>query len=233
MQRRFTHAMVISPTSQLGKRTQFDFIPKRFHRTPDQLEDTIEELIDVQTKVRQTTPDAEVLLICDDVFTSTSSSGQRSSILNDFVSVRRHYGVAMILISQYLKNLSPNIRNQCSMFVTFVPRTMDDRQTIVNNFLTRELINHSRKETYRYGEGIMDACFAASPYAALMVDCVSLSNRMLDNCYCCVAPKKLKKFKLKYRKLKKPKPIKKNKEETITGYDIAFEQTYSFQERNF
>lgn len=229
MQKKFHQAIVISPTSSLGRYKQFDFIDQTFHKTPDELDDTLEDIIEVQTKIRQTTPDASLLLICDDVFTSTSSSGQMSTTLNNFVSVRRHWGVSMVLISQYLKNLSPNIRNQCSAFITFVPRTMDDRRTIINNFLTRELIDHSRKKTYAYGERIMDACFKESPYCALMVDCVSTSNRMLDNCYCCLAPPKLMKFKMKYLKLKKKKTTSKD---IIHGDDLRFNESYTFQERD-
>lgn len=229
MQKKFHQAIVISPTSSLGRYKQFDFIDQAFHKTPDELDDTLEDIIEVQTKIRQTTPDASLLLICDDVFTNTFGAGQYSKTLNNFVSIRRHYGVSMLLIAQHLYSLSPTIRNQCSAFITFVPRTMDDRRTVINNFLTRELVDHSRKKTYAYGEAIMDACFKESPYCALMVDCVSTSNRMLDNCYCCLAPPKLMKFKMKYLKVNKKKTDGKD---IIHGDDLRFNESYTFQERD-
>jgi hypothetical protein len=146
------------------------------------------------------------VVICDDFLTDSRSAGQSSRALAEFVSVRRHSGASMILISQRIQACSPSIRNQCSMFVSFSPRTLDDRRFIIRNFLTRELVNNSQKDTLALANQIVDTAFQSSPYAAIAVDCVSKSLRMLDNVYLMLAPAKMPRFKLRLRKARLKAP---------------------------
>ncbi len=199
---RFHAALVISPTSNLGVYKQFEFVAPSFHHADHRkMPQIFATLRKTSRKLRdEHGVKFRCLVICDDFLTDSRSAGQSSRALAEFVSVRRHSGVSMILISQRIQACSPSIRNQCSMFVSFSPRTLDDRRFIVRNFLTRELVNSSQKDTLALAEQILDNAFAASPYAAIAIDCVSQSLRMLENVYVMVAPAEMPKFKLRLRK---------------------------------
>ena len=222
MQNRFSCVIVISPTSNLGAYKQFQFVDSKYHYTPDRLEEVLANVKRTQLEIRNEHPDARLLIICDDMFGHSRSLGQTSTALQDFVSIRRHYGVSMILISQHIKACTPVIRNSAYMFTSFLPRRLEDRIFIANNFLTKQLINHSRRDTMRYAEQIMDKAFESSEYAALCVDCVSKSRIMLDNVYVMVA-EPIKKFKMKLKKIvmkekKKPEDIE---DEQDYGYSFC------------
>lgn len=208
---RFHAAIVISPTSNLGAYRQFEFVAPEFHHADHR---KMPEVFDNIKKTSRRLRDKHgvkfrCLIVCDDFLTDSRSAGQSSRALAEFVSVRRHSGASMILISQRIQACSPSIRNQCSMFVSFSPRTLDDRRFIIRNFLTRELINNSQKDTLALANQILDTAFQSSPYAAIAVDCVSQSLRMLDNVYVMLAPPKMPRFKLRLKKtrLKAPSGI--------------------------
>ena len=205
---RFHAAVVISPTSNLGLYKQFEFVATEFHHADHR---KMGEVFDNIKKTSRRLRDKHgvkfrVLIICDDFLTDARSAGQSSRALAEFVSVRRHSGASMILISQRIQACSPSIRNQCSMFVSFSPRTLDDRRFIIRNFLTRELVNNSQRETLALANQILDTAFQSSPYAAIAIDCVSKSLRMLDNVYQMVAPAKMPRFKLRLRKARLKAP---------------------------
>lgn len=216
---RFSCAVVVSPTSNLGVYKQFEFIPAAFHHKPDKLSDVLNGIKQTQSSLRDQGHDPRCLLILDDCLTDSRSIGQTSRDLAKFVSTRRHYGVSMILISQRIQACSPSIRNQCSCFISFVPRTLDDRAFIIKNFLTREYVNHSRKETMAHANEIMDTAFASSPYAALCIDCVSKSPKMLDNTYVVVAPEKLATFAMNFKQPRKQNKTVEGKEKQQTDVE--------------
>ena len=201
---KFHACLVLSPTSNIGDYKQFEMVSPEYHHSDSK------QIPDILNQIKQTAKEvrkkhgikSKFLVIIDDFLTDSRSMGQTNRALNEFVSVRRHYGCAMVMISQRIQACSPSIRNQCSMFISFSPRTVDDRTFIVKNFLTRELINNSTKETLSYANEILDTVFSKSPYAALVVDCIGQSAKMLDNVWSLVAPAKIKKYKLR---LKKPR----------------------------
>ena len=223
MRKRFHSCIIISPTSTLREDyLQFEFCERQFHYNLQdyKLKEILKKIEDIQDSIGETYELGNLAVIIDDMFTSSNSAGRWNETLHSFVCLRRHRNIFCVLISQNLTNCSPCIRSQCSAMITWVPVTIDHREKIKNWFLTREYINHNKKETMNLADRIMDSIFTV-PYRAMIVRTQSPHLGMLKNTYQILAPEKIPKFKLKYKKLKKKKIKEKDpkgQENNITYY---------------
>ena len=203
MRNRFGACVVLSPTSALGDYTQFDFCDKQFHYNTQthSIDDVLDKVFDAQQTLRDDDKEpGYVACILDDVFTSVGSGAWWKGTLHEKICLRRHSKIFFVCISQSLTNLSPCLRAQCSWFISFVPRTISDRRKIINWFLTKEYLNHSKKDTFKQANEILDTVFS-EPYRALMAHCTSLSTKTLDNIYYIKAPEKIAPFKLQLKNI--------------------------------
>jgi len=198
----FGACIVISPTSKLGK-GQFNFCHKDYHYNPniegEGLEETLNKVLNLQKELKEDDKLKYVCVILDDVFTHQHGVGRHSRALHLLPTIGRHYNLMCFCISQSIKNCSPTIRNNCDYFISFRPRTIDERHFIIENFMTKE-IKGNKKETIHFANKIMDSIYT-EPFQAMIIDVLNnKSNNMLDSVYKIKAPKKLAKFKLKIKK---------------------------------
>ena len=88
-----------------------------------------------------------ILLFVDDLFvSSTRGSRWYSQALARIAATGRRLKFLCILIAQRWESLSPSIRSQCSIYITFKPRSTNERKMIIREFLSREN-SISRSET--------------------------------------------------------------------------------------
>lgn len=220
----FSMCVCVSPTSNLSKNyRQFPGIA--IHRHPDDLEQTIEEIKEIQMYIMEQgkTP-GNVLLLMDDCLTTSTVGGlQSAKWLADLVSIRRHLKIHIWMLMQSSKGITRSVRDQASVVICVgPPRTMEDREFFVKSYMMREM-RGSKKETMELANREMDMAFK-KPWSALMIACCTQDNCVENNCYTVVAPPKIPKYKMKLKKMKVKTVVKKQGVE-----DIKDDEQYYFQ----
>lgn len=213
MRKKFAAAYVISKTSQL--QDSFSFIDKRYHIDPKsdgEFEFVLNRILEFQ-KARKESGEkvGQILLIMDDLFiSSTSGSGRYSKSLARIAATGRHLNCLVFLITQRWQSLSPSVRSQCSIYISFKPRSLNERRMMIKEFLSRQN-SMSRTETNRLAGDVLKSVFEGEDpeFRALLVQNESRSTLPQDYVYSIKAPP-LTKWKLKLQIIPPTVSVQKN-----------------------
>ena len=202
---RFGAAFVCSTTSKL--QNAFPFIDQKNHYDPNTDGSSIEEYISTILKfqadrLKANKPTSQILLICDDLFTQSSSGpGRFSKALSRLAATGRHLKIFTILITQRWASLSPSIRSQATDWISFRPRSSTERTMLTQQFLSRE--SGSARESRQRAGSLMAEIFDGrdSEYKAMWIRSDERSSNLDDIVHWCRAPEKLKSWTMKLIKI--------------------------------
>ena len=197
--RRFSAVFCISPTSTL--QGAFDFLPKERHIMPSKetFASDIDNIINFQkTRKEKGLEMGEICIILDDVFSSSKRGygvGVVSGKLEELASRGRHYKIACILLSQRIYSISPSIRSNADIVISFYPRAQKAREHMITQYLSRENTG-TRKETRNKAVTILNEVFDSKDsgqYRALVVFPDSRERTFEGTCFYVKAPDTSKK----------------------------------------
>lgn len=191
----------ISPTSTL--QGAFSFV-KSEHIVPTKANfgPTIARIISFQKARKEANLVlGRVCLILDDLFSSSQRGfgvGAVSGVLEILASRGRHYGISCVLLSQREFSISPSIRSNADIYISFYPRTRKAREAIISTYLSRENTG-TKADTRRRALEVLNFVFDSksnSGFRALVVYCDSRERTLEGICRWVEAPAVPKKWNL-------------------------------------
>lgn len=206
---RFAAVYCISPTSLL--QGAFAFLPDQFHIMPtkETFASDVQRIIDFQrTRKEKGKELSQVCLILDDCCSSSSRGygvGKISEVLENIASRGRHFGISVILLSQRIYSISPSIRSNADIMISFYPRTQKAREHLITQYLSRENTG-TKRETRERALKILAEVFDgkdSGQYRALVIYPDSRERTLDGICAWVEAPTIQHKWKLVLKHVKK------------------------------
>lgn len=201
---RFSAVYVFSPTAHLQPKLFSWGATRIIQPNKDTFSAQIQSIIEFQRERIQTEREVgEVLIVCDDLFSSSQRGfgvGAVSSALEILASRGRHTRIATILLTQRIQSVSPSIRSNADILVSFYPRTESHRETLIRDFLSREN-TATRKKTRQRATEIMGQVFDGGAYRALVVFPDSNGKQLEDITRWIEAPAKSRPFTIRLRQI--------------------------------
>ena len=222
--KRFVKVYIFSPTAHLQK-DLFNFGGQIITPTKDTFGQQLRALIEYQRdRIENGKQVGEVLVIFDDVFSSSQRGfgvGAVSSALEIIGSRGRHVKIASLLLAQRITSVSPSIRSQADVLISFYPRTEAQRESLIRDFLSRENTG-TRRQTRERAAAVMEEVFRESPYRALVVFPDRTGRTLEDVTRWVEAPKRQKKFTMRLAQILDEVEEGPAEEMTKASYDFMY-----------